>query len=228
VFRLIGVVLSLAGFVDCRPAAAEDEYAVDSTKSEFVVQLFKAGVGAALAHDHVVRATQYTGRIRGAMDHPSSATIIIEVHAASLEVDEPKIRQKYHLSTMLSEQERKEIKTTMASPQQLAIAQYPTLLFKSTQIERQPDGDFTVNGELTIRGVTHSIKFPARVEVRDGALHAQGSVRFRQSSFGYEPYSALLGAIRNQDEAMLHFDVMATPLDSGRASQANESERSGR
>jgi polyisoprenoid-binding protein YceI len=203
---------------------AGEEYRIDVTRSEFVVQLFKAGVGAALAHDHVIRATKYTGRIQGDIRHPAAARIVVEVQAAALEPDEPDVRQKYNLPTLLSDQEREEIKATMTSPQQLAIAQYPTLTFTSTHIERQGDGEFSVGGDLTIRGVARSLVFPVRVEERAGVIHAQGSVRFKQSSFGYEPYSALFGAIRNQDEALLHFDVIATPPVNRPADQAAPSE----
>jgi hypothetical protein len=38
-----------------------------------------------------------------------------------------------------------------------------------------------------------------------------GSFRFKQSDFGFQPYSALLGMIRTDDEVVLHFDVAATP-----------------
>lgn len=37
-----------------------------------------------------------------------------------------------------------------------------------------------------------------------------GRNHFLQSSFGYQPYSAFLGAVRNKDEVILHFDIIAT------------------
>ncbi|MBI3246084.1 MAG: YceI family protein [Deltaproteobacteria bacterium] len=209
------VLLGLVGAVLCRPADAQEEYRIDPARSEFVVQLFKTGIGSALAHDHVVRATAYSGRIHSAVSEPSAVTITVEVQAASLQADEPDVRRKYGLTAVLSEQERQEIQTTMASPQQLAIAQYPTLLFRSTQVEKHPEEGYRVTGELTIRGVTRAVRFPVRIECRDGSIHAWGAIRFQQSSFGYEPYSALFGAVRNQDEALLHFDMIALPSSCG-------------
>ena len=45
-------------------AHADVVYRIDPAHSELVVQVFKAGIGAALAHDHVVRATAYTGQLQ--------------------------------------------------------------------------------------------------------------------------------------------------------------------
>lgn len=219
-FCKFGVFCGVAGLVSCRSAEAGDIYAIDATRSELVVQIFKEGVGSLLAHDHVIRATQYAGRIQGETSNLSTATIFVEVQAASLVVDEPALRSKYQLASTLSEAERREIQETMASAQQLAIAQYPTLLFKSMQIECQNDVDCVVHGALTIRGVTQPVVFPARVDKQDGVIRAQGSLRFTQSSFGYEPYSALLGAVRNRDAALLHFDVTALLLTEGRTTSA--------
>ncbi len=196
------------------PSRAEPlSYRIDPARSEFVVQVFKAGVGATLAHDHVVRATAYAGRIEADPADPTttSTSIAVEVESSSLMVDEPMVRQKYGLETQLGETQREQVQTTMESESQLAVARYPVMRFDSTRVERGRHGDFAVTGELTIRGVTRSIEFPVRAEQRDGAVHAWGSFRFKQTDFGFQPYSALLGAVRTQDEVVLHFDVVATP-----------------
>jgi len=59
--------------------------------------------------------------------------------------------------------------------------------------------------------VTREVSFPATVAVEDGVLRARAALRFLQSSFGYRPYRALLGAIRNQDEVSLDVDLVARP-----------------
>jgi polyisoprenoid-binding protein YceI len=199
----------------CFPVSALGDtrvvYTIDPTRSELVVQLFKAGVGAALAHDHVVRATQFTGTIHADPSAPTTAEITVEVQAASLKADEPAMRQRYGLTSSLGEQERQEIQAAMEAQDQLFITRHPTLRFRSTRVEQHTDGAYLVSGELTIRGVTQVMTVPAQVQQRDNILHSWGSFRFKQSSFGYAPYSAFLGAVRNQDEVLLHFDIVATP-----------------
>lgn len=192
-------------------ADTKTTYTIDLTRSEFVVQLFKAGVGSALAHDHVVRATTFTGHVQIDLSAPTNGSITVEVQTASLKVDEPELRQKYGLASQLSEKDRRQIQETMQSSSQLDVAQYPTMKFVATKIEAQPTGTYSVTGNLTIREKTQVVTFPAQIERRENALHVKGNFRFKQSSFGYTPYSALFGAVRNQDEVLLHFEVLATP-----------------
>jgi polyisoprenoid-binding protein YceI len=173
--------------------------------------LFKAGVGSALAHDHVVRATTFTGQVRIDLATPASGSITVEVQTASLTIDEPAARQKYGLPSQLSEKDRQQIQETMRSPSQLDVVHHPVMKFASTKIEAQQDGTYTVTGNLTIRGVTQVVTFLVQAERRESTLHIKGAFRFKQSSFGYTPYSALFGAVRNQDEVLLHFDVLAVP-----------------
>lgn len=186
-------------------------YTLDPSRSELVVQLFKAGIGAKFAHDHVVRATSFAGQIRTDPADPSTTAITVEVQTTALQVDEPAVRQKYGLTTVPSDHERQEIQAAMAAKGQLDITQYPSIRFQSTAVEPQAQEQYRVTGDLTIRGVTQSFTFPVQAELRDDLLHGWGSFSFKQSSFGYQPYSALFGAIRNQDEVMLHFEVVATP-----------------
>lgn len=183
---------------------------IDPTRSAFVVQVFKAGAGALLAHDHVVRATLDTGQIHFDRDTPANSSVTITVQAASLKVDEAEVRKKYNLPP-LSEKDRRQIQETMLSPSQLDAAQYPLIQFASTQIAAQTDELYTIMGDLTLRNITRTVSFSARIEPDQQTLHVSGSLRFNQSSFGYKPYSALFGAVRNQDEVVLHFDLVASP-----------------
>jgi len=202
------VVLYAAAFA---PAGAKAMYTIDPTRSELVVQLFKAGAGAAFAHDHVVRATTYTGRIHFDPTVLNSASVTVEVQIASLKADEPALRQKYNLTSQLSEKDQHSIQDTMLSASQLDAARYPLMKFSSTKIEARDVGTYTVTGNLTIREISQLVIFSAQVERRNDALRVRGSFRFTQSSFGYQPYSALFGAVRNQDEVLLHFDVVGFP-----------------
>ena len=185
-------------------------YVIDPARSELVVQLFKAGVGSALAHDHVVRATDYRGRIRGTPAVPLTATVVVDVQSAALRADEPAVRRKYGLPALPSDADRNEIQRTMESASQLDVAHHPTMHLVSTRIEQRAETEFVVTGELTIRDVTRQVTFPVVVERSDRIMHGRGSLRFTQSGFGYQPYSAFFGAVRNQDEVVLHFDIVAT------------------
>lgn len=185
------------------------QYVIDSARSELVVQLFKAGVGAALAHDHVVRATKYRGQIQLDPAAPTAAQITVEVDAASLVADEPETRQKYNLPLGLSEEGRREIQQTLESEGQLDVRRYPTIRFRSTRITLEREGQYAVTGDLELRGVTQTVSLALQAELQENTLRGKGSSRFLQSSFGYQPYSAFFGAVQNQDEVVLRIDIVA-------------------
>ena len=185
------------------------QYLINPARSQLVVQLFKTGIGAAFAHDHVVRATRYSGQIQLDPTAPTAAEISVEVDATALVADEPETRQRYHLAPGPSDESRQEIQQTLESESQLHVRRYPTIRFRSTQISLEREGQYTVTGDLELRGVTRNISLSLQAELRREELHAKGSGRFLQSSFGYQPYSAFLGAVKNQDEIVLHVDIIA-------------------
>lgn len=185
------------------------QYVIDPVRSEIVVQLFAAGVGSAFAHDHVVRATKYAGRIQVDANSPTSAQISVEVDAVALVADEPAARQKYRLPLNLSEDQRREIQQALESEAQLHVQRHPRILFRSTGIRQIGEGQFTVSGELQLRGVTRTISLSLQAGLQGDVLRAKGAARFLQSGFGYKPFSVFLGAVQNRDEVLLHVDIVA-------------------
>ena len=59
------------------------------------------------------------------------------------------------------------------------------------------------------RGVAQEVKFPAQITLDGGLLRGRAQLTFKQSSFGYQPYRAVLGTIKNKDEVILHIDLGA-------------------
>jgi polyisoprenoid-binding protein YceI len=185
------------------------QYMIDSARSQLVVQLFKTGVGAAFAHDHVVRASKFSGQIDLDPSAPTAAQIDVDVDATALVVDEPEIRKKYNLPLGLSEESRQEIQQTLESEGQLYVRRHAKIRFRSTRITLAKEGQYTVIGDLELRGVTQVVSLFLQAELQKEVLRGKGSGRFVQSSFGYQPYSAYWGAVRNQDEVVLHVDIVA-------------------
>jgi polyisoprenoid-binding protein YceI len=195
-----------------------EAYGVDEQRSELVVLVFRAGVASALAHDHVVRATRFTGTLE--VDRALVALAAeITVDARTLAVDEPDRRASHGLAGELSDEDREEVRATMLGAGQLDAARHPEVRFRAAQIDRAGDG-YRLAGDLEIRGTTRRVTFPLRVEAVGDELRATGALRFRQSEFGVEPYSAMLGAVRNQDEVELRFRIVAAPGAAGRPGAA--------
>jgi polyisoprenoid-binding protein YceI len=184
-------------------------FKVDPAQSSLVLQLFKDGVAARLGHDHVVHASVFSGTVAYDPRNPEASSIQVAVEVGSLIADDPGPRRKFRLAGEPSASDRAEIDKAMKADGQLAAARFPSMTFTSTAIATQPDGRFLVTGRLTIRGVTNELTFPAQMSVEGAQLRGRAQLKFKQSSFGYLPYSALLGAIKNKDEVILHIDLVA-------------------
>ena len=184
-------------------------FKVDPAQSSLVLQLFKDGVAARLGHDHVVHASVFSGIVAYDPRNPEASSLQVAVDVRSLIADDPGTRRKFGLAGEPSASDRAEIDKAMKADGQLAAARFPSMSFTSTGIARQPDGRFLVTGRLTIRGVTNEVKFPAQIGMEGAQLRGRAQLTLKQSRFGYPPYSALLGAIKNKDEVILHIDLVA-------------------
>jgi polyisoprenoid-binding protein YceI len=184
-------------------------YRIDAARSTLVVMVFKAGMGSGLAHDHVVRASEFSGKLRIDPASPAESSIAVTVRAASLVPDEPTVREKFKVAKQLSESDRKKVKKTMDGEEQLSVVKFPEITFVSKRIDAEGMGKVKVSGVLTLHGVSREVSFPAAVSVADGTFHGRGTLEFKQSEFGIKPYSALFGTIRNQDTVRLNFDLVA-------------------
>jgi polyisoprenoid-binding protein YceI len=84
------------------------------------------------------RFSDFGGRIRIA-EAPEQSSVEVTVQAASVDSGDPK--RDEHLR----------------SPDFFDVASYPTLAFRSTRVEPHKSGAWSVQGDLTIRGVTKPV-----------------------------------------------------------------------
>lgn len=183
-------------------------YEIDSDSSELVVRMFRGGFAFFLGHNHVIRATEFSGQISFDPDDDSSAEVSVVVKTASLKADEPQVRARYELEKQVNDKDRKQIQKTMESVEQLDIKKFPVMVFKSTKIEKQDKDKYKIRGDLTIHGVTLQVSTEVKVEKEGIESHIRGVLKFKQSDFGIKPYSAAFGSIRNKDEVVLHIDLV--------------------
>lgn len=209
--RVAALALALVGGWLCLVAAGSGarNYRIDPARSTLVVMVFKAGIGSGLAHDHVVRAREFSGTLRIDPASPTESSIAVTVRAASLVPDEPTMRERFKVAKQPSESDREKVKKTMDGEEQLSIAKFPEITFVSKRIDVEGTDKVEVSGTFTLHGVSREVRFPAAVSVEDGTFHGSGTFEFKQSEFDIKPYSALLGAIRNQDTVRLNFDLVA-------------------
>ncbi|MBD2768682.1 YceI family protein [Hymenobacter sp. BT664] len=99
-----------------------------------------------------------------------------------------------------------------------AIKQHPRAMFVITRVVPQPEAsptaaNATVTGQLTIKGQTHPLTFPARVSVRNGQATVRGTARVDRTRYGIRYASAsffqAIGDHAIADEFTLRFALVA-------------------
>ena len=207
-FAVLGVVLCI-GVGPAATSAQPVMYTFDASESWLVVKLTKAGLAAALAHDHAVRAATFSGTVAYDPNDASACTVEITIPVEELVVDALEDRQRLGLEGGPDDKDRAKIKKSMLSKKQLWADEHPTITYRSTRCE--PSGDqLTTTGTLTIRGVAKEVTTPLRLGVEGSRLTAEGQFTVNHTDFNFKPYSAALGTIKNANPLEFHFSLVAT------------------
>jgi polyisoprenoid-binding protein YceI len=185
-------------------------WTIDRAHSELVVKTRKAGAGAGLAHDHVVRAGKFTGTVGlGKGNAPSSLALDLVVVAAALVADEPGVRARHGLSGTVPDDDRKKVTASMLGKEQLDAERFPTVRFKVASVSRVGTA-LDCAGSLTLHGVTRELRFPMTLKGDARRVEGDARVRLLTSDYGVPPFSTALGLVRNEDEVELVVHLVAT------------------
>jgi polyisoprenoid-binding protein YceI len=181
------------------------------SRSTIYALAYKAGMASAVAHDHVVQARNPTGTGVWHATDAAQCRVSVSVNVADLFPDAVDLRAKVGLPTPgPSDGQREEILGHILAKYQLYAEQFGTIGFESTSISGT-EGDVTVKGNFTLRGVTQPVIVPMHLTRTDEGVHATGKLRILQSQYGYDPYSALFGALAVKDEVDIVLDILLTP-----------------
>ena len=122
---------------------------------------------------------------------PENSRVNITIQTNSVETDTPDLTR--HLQT----------------PDFFDVAKYPQATFVSTEIKPggEKGGTHTVSGNLTLHGVTKSVRFPATIVVSPGAITVDSTFAINRKDFGINFAGASDNLIR--DEVVLTLKVRA-------------------
>lgn len=203
--RVFGAFVLLAAGGAAVAAAPEGQttYEVSLVDSRVTIHLGRAGIFGFVGHEHEIEAPVASGTVMVDAQNQAGSSVALSFDAASLRVTgkgEPP-------------QDVPKVQARMLGPDVLDVARFPKIDFASTGAapKRVSEGsyDLLLSGRLTLHGVTRDVRVPARVEIREGRLRAQGKTTFRQSEFGISPVS-VGGVVKVKDAVVLEFDVVAS------------------
>jgi hypothetical protein len=205
------------------PITPAPEYTVDSARSLFAVLTHKAGIASGLAHDHLVVAVQAKTRLDFDPASPEATRFTFAAAVEALEIDAPGARAAWkgrfkelgiHSGELppVSDSDRPKVRAAMLGAGQLDGARYPEIRAEVVALTRGAPGPapgWIAELQLTIHGKTVERSLPATWSEKEGTLTAEIWGEFRFQDFGIEPYSTMLGAIRNDDRFHLFVSVVA-------------------
>lgn len=178
-------------------------YKIDAGQSRFMVKAFAGGFLSALAHDHNIAISDFSGDAQFTFGTVEPASLRLKIRSGSLAVTDK-----------VSASDRQKIEATMRD-EVLEIGKYPEIVFVSTSVSaaRTGEGQYQakIAGELTLHGVSRPVTITAQLEFGDSVLRARGGFSLKQSSFGIKPVSVAGGTIKVKDELKFTFDIVAKP-----------------
>ena len=205
------VLLLLGGLLGSVNAmAAPVTYKLDPGKSKLYV-LVKYDRGATIAgHDHIVTPNTFAGTVTWDTEDIGACKVHIDFPVSALQVDPGSSRNFENLEGETSDGDKKKIRDNLMGRHQLEADSHPKIAFDSTSCKGS-GSDVTVTGTLSMHGVGKTVTTQMNVVAAPDAFKARGSFTGSHGDWGMEPFSALLGALRNDDGLKFVVDVTGTP-----------------
>jgi polyisoprenoid-binding protein YceI len=182
-----------AAFLAVAAMAAAQDTAIDVQRSTITIHVGKAGLLSAAGHDHTINAPLSSGTIR----ESPAPHVEFTVETAKMTVKpDPKVDAK----TQAEIQKDLEEMT-------LETRKFPEITFRSLRIEKLAEGQWKVEGDLSLHGVTKPVSLTVK---RTGDSYTARTV-LKQTNFGIKPISVAGGVIKVKDEVEIDFQIFPRP-----------------
>lgn len=176
-------------------------YAFNAAQSQLTVLLTQEGMLRKIHPTHLVGVKNFNGKIQLPADE-SKVAVQLDAETKSFA----------NIDTDMKDFERTGFHKVLHD-EVLVSSRFPTITFRSVNISNlQKSGtnrSFTLNGDVTLRGVTRRVAFPVKVTLNGNQLRATGEETIKQSDFGITPYSGGLGTIKIGDQLKVSFTILA-------------------
>jgi len=142
------------------PAGPLTELAVDKTRSKI------GALGAKITGSHDLSFSDFEGKLGVSGDTVSAVSFTVQV------------------GSLVAEPEK--LAGHLKSPDFFDVAAFPTASFASTEVKAATGGEATheITGDLTLRGVTKRVTFPAKLTVTPGEVTGRAEFSINRKDFG--------------------------------------------
>jgi polyisoprenoid-binding protein YceI len=179
-------------------------YRIDSSASRITIRAFAGGVLGGMGHNPTFLARDLAGEVEFDPGPPSASSVRLAVKSSSL-----------GLLDSISDKDRREIER-VTNQEVLESEAYPEVLFVAERVALtgSPGGPLqaTLDGELTLHGVSRPCQVPLRIYPSGDMVRAQGETTLRQSEYRINLVAVAGGMLKVKDEVKLAFDIVARPV----------------
>jgi polyisoprenoid-binding protein YceI len=176
--------------VAAAPVVAQDRL-IDTQRSTITVHVGKSGLLSAAAHEHTVNAPISSGTIL----ESGSPHIEFRVESAKMTVrPDPKVDAKDQATIQTHMQEMV-----------LETKKFAEITFRSSRVQKQAGGQWKVDGDLSLHGVTKAVSL---IVTQTGQSYATHTL-LKQTDFGIKPISIGGGMIKVKNELEIDFQIFA-------------------
>jgi polyisoprenoid-binding protein YceI len=176
-------------------------YEIDRRSSRFTVQAFAAGLLSAMAHNPTLAMGDFSGKVRFNPDTLEARGFRLAINASSLSVQDD-----------VSSSDRREIER-LVNEEVLETEKFPEILYEASNITvvrtTEMTCSATLDGELTLHGVTRPQSIVARVTLLGSMLRVSGEFSLDQTDFNIRLISVAGGALKVKDELKFSFEIVA-------------------
>jgi polyisoprenoid-binding protein YceI len=178
-----------------------DRYVIDSRASRFTVQAFATGLMARMGHNPIIGIRDFSGEMQFNPDKLEAGGFRLVIKSASLSVQND-----------ISDKDLREMERLM-NQEVLETAKFPEIVYEATIISVTKMADMlcsaTLNGKLTMHGVTRNQTIVVRVALLGSMLRASGDFTLDQTDYNIKLVSVAGGALKLKDELKFSFEMVA-------------------
>jgi polyisoprenoid-binding protein YceI len=178
-----------------------DRFVIDTRASRFTVRAFATGILSAMGHNPTIGIRTFSGGMTFDPEQLKANDFQLVIKSSSLGVQDD-----------ISDKDRREMERLM-NQEVLETSKFPEILYEApgVSVTRTSDTLYaaTLNGDLTLRGVTRNQPISARISLLGNMLRASGEFTLNQSSYGIKLVSVAGGALKLKDELRFSFEIVA-------------------
>lgn len=182
-------------------SGVRQQYVADTGASQFTGQVVAGGLLSAFGHNPTIAIRDFAAEAEVNLEDIEKSSLRVTIQAAALTVKDD-----------ISDKDRREIERTMHKDI-LESPSYPEIVYECSNVSatKIAEGQYsvTLNGDLTMHGVTCSQNVPARLVVDDDSLRAFGNFSLRQTDYELKLASVASGALKVMDEIKFSFNILA-------------------